>query len=198
MTRSTRRYVILASAGFLIAGLSAAAVTAALRSERPSGAARSRAPSPVQLQFENEGGRALNLADFRGKALLVNLWATWCVPCREEMPTLDRLQAQLGGPEFGVLALSLDRGGAEVVRSFFDEIGVTNLSIHLIDIEEVQSEIGLIGLPTTLLLDREGREVSRLIGPAEWDSPERIASVRGELGLLAPSRTQINQEGDQE
>jgi len=87
---------------------------------------------------------------------------------------------------------------AGVDRSFFDEIGVTNLSIHLIDIEEVQSEIGLIGLPTTLLLDREGREVSRLIGPAEWDSPERIASVRGELGLSAPSRTQINQEGDQE
>src|SRR5213593_1216437 len=84
-------------------------------------------PAPKSLpkiQFQDSEGKTLTLADFRGKLVLLNLWATWCLPCRHEMPTLDQLQAELGGPDFQVLALSMDRGGLEAIAKFYDEVGV--------------------------------------------------------------------------
>ena len=96
--------------------------------------------------------------------VLLNVWATWCAPCREEMPTLDRLQAQLGGDDFHVLPLSIDRAGLGPVQRFYDEIGIRHLG----------QSFAVIGLPTTLLIDRQGRERGRLTGPAEWDSAEAI------------------------
>ena len=124
-------------------------------------------------------GQALTLADFRGRVVLLNVWATWCVPCREEMPTLDALQAQLGGPDFQVLPLSMDRAGADAVQPFYEEIGIENLGVYLSDQRQAMSALGILGLPTTLLIDREGREIARLIGPAEWDSPEAISQFEG-------------------
>ena len=97
------------------------------------------------------------------------------------MPTLDRLQAQLGGAEFEVVALSIDRGGSDVVSEFYGDIGVKHLSIYIDVSTKVGFALGLAGLPTTLLIDREGRELGRLIGPAEWDAPEIVAFLKSFL-----------------
>jgi thiol-disulfide isomerase/thioredoxin len=136
-------------------------------------------PRPIaNVAFEDGEGRQRTLADFRGKVVLLNLWATWCGPCRQEMPTLDRLQARLGGVDFEVVALSIDRGGQAVVKSFFDEIGVQALAIYVDASAEAGTQLGMIGVPTTLLLDRTGREIGRVTGPAEWDSAEVVAMIQ--------------------
>jgi len=137
------------------------------------------APKPVAaINFDDAQGRSRNLADFKGKVVLLNIWATWCGPCRKEMPALDRLQAALGGPEFEVVALSIDRGGTDAVRKFFADIGIRTLAMYLDSSGQALRTLSALGLPTTLLIDREGREIGRLIGPAEWDSPEMVEFVR--------------------
>ena len=137
------------------------------------------APVPMpDLRFTDGEGRIQSLADFRGKVVLLNIWATWCLPCRTEMPTLDRLQAAFGGPDFEVVALSIDRAGPEVVKTFFAKIGVRNLAIHIDQSSEAGFALATAGLPTTLLIDREGQELGRLIGPAEWDSPEMLGFLK--------------------
>jgi thiol-disulfide isomerase/thioredoxin len=130
------------------------------------------------IKLDDAQGRSRNLADFKGKVVLLNIWATWCGPCRKEMPALDRLQAELGGPDFEVVALSIDRGGMDAVRKFFADIGIHNLAMYLDSSGQALRQLGAVGLPTTLLLERDGREIGRLIGPAEWDSPEMIEFVR--------------------
>ncbi|AOE85492.1 TlpA family protein disulfide reductase [Pseudomonas sp. TCU-HL1] len=136
-------------------------------------------PRPVEdVRFVDGEGKPRSLADFRGKVVLLNLWATWCVPCRQEMPTLDRLQAKLGGNDFQVVALSLDQGGLQVVRDFYREIGIQHLKIYLDEPMQAIQSIGAFGLPVTLLLDREGREIGRKAGAAEWDSPQVIEYVQ--------------------
>jgi len=137
------------------------------------------APKPVAaINFDDAQGRSRSLAEFKGKVVLLNIWATWCGPCRKEMPALDRLQAALGGPEFEVVALSIDRGGTDAVRKFFADIGIRTLAMYLDSSGQALRTLSALGLPTTLLIDREGREIGRLIGPAEWDSPEMIEFVR--------------------
>ncbi|MDQ6924081.1 MAG: TlpA family protein disulfide reductase [Pseudomonadota bacterium] len=142
----------------------------------------------ANVEFEDGQGRKRTLADFRGKVVLLNLWATWCGPCRKEMPTLDRLQQQLGSTDFEVVALSIDRGGQAVVKSFFDEIDIRALAIYVDTTAEAGTRLGMIGVPTTLLLDRTGREIARLTGPAEWDSPEVINTIKHYLPS-APVKT---------
>lgn len=147
-----------------------------------------RVPLPLpELKFQNHVGKALTLADFKGKAVLLNIWATWCSPCRKEMPTLDRLQAKLGGPHFEVVALSIDRGGPDVAQNFFKQIGVQKLSLYIDPSGAVYGIPGIVGLPTTLLIDREGRELWRYVGPAEWDAPDAIETIRKYLGDSSPS-----------
>jgi thiol-disulfide isomerase/thioredoxin len=126
------------------------------------------------LAFEDDQGRAQRIADFKGKIVLLNIWATWCSPCRQEMPALDHLQALLGGPDFAVVALSIDRKGVEVVRKFYTEVGVRHLAIHLDRSGASMRELAMVGVPTTLLLDRQGNELGRISGPAEWDSTGSI------------------------
>nr|WP_084506391.1 TlpA disulfide reductase family protein [Geminicoccus roseus] len=126
------------------------------------------------LAFEDADGQPRLLTDYKGKVVLLNLWATWCLPCRTEMPTLDRLQATLGGDVFQVVALSIDRKGPEAVRDFYAEIGVEQLDLLIDPSGRAASTLGAVGLPTTLLIDRQGREIGRLVGPAEWDAPEMI------------------------
>src|SRR5581483_9289869 len=128
-------------------------------------------------------------ADFRGRVVLLNFWATWCVPCVEEMPSLDKLQAQLGSRDFTVLALSTDREGLSIVQPFVDKIGVRNLPIYLDQSRAAQRAFGLRGIPTTMLIDREGREVGRLEGMAHWDSPEAMALMRRTIGPSSPPLT---------
>jgi len=137
------------------------------------------APKPVAaIKFDDAQGQSRNLADFKGKVVLLNIWATWCGPCRNEMPALDRLQAGLGGSDFEVVALSIDRGGMDAVRKFFADIGIGTLAMYLDSSGQALRTLSALGLPTTLLIDREGREIGRLIGPAEWDSPEMVEFVR--------------------
>lgn len=129
-----------------------------------------------EITFQDDTGMELSLADFSGQYLLLNLWATWCVPCREEMPTLDGLQATLGGDQFEVVALSVDRAGMAVVRKFYREIGIRHLGLY-IDTSMKSSFALAVGLPTTLLIDKQGKEIGRLVGPAHWDSPEMIRTI---------------------
>ena len=133
------------------------------------------------IRFVDGNGSPRALSNFRGKVLLLNVWATWCAPCRKEMPALDRLQQQLGGPDFQVVALSIDNGGVAAVRRFYDEIGIRELAIYVDSTTEATGKLRTLGIPTTLLLDREGRERWRKTGPAEWDSPEIIESLRAKL-----------------
>ena len=136
-------------------------------------------PRPVaNVRFADSKGGVRDLASFRGKVVLLNVWATWCGPCRQEMPTLDRLQAKLGGKDFEVVALSIDRGGQAAVSSFFDETNVRKLAIYVDASTEAQARLGIIGVPTSLLLDRQGREIGRVTGPAQWDSPEVIEIIK--------------------
>ena len=133
------------------------------------------------LRFETADGEPLSLSEFRGTAVLLNIWATWCAPCRKEMPALDRLQAKMGGADFQVVALSVDRSGLDAIRSFFGEIGIKNLRIYVDQESGTMSALGVVGLPTTVLIDSDGREVQRWVGPAEWDSPEIIAVIEQAL-----------------
>jgi thiol-disulfide isomerase/thioredoxin len=142
-------------------------------------------PKPVpELSFLDEGGNEVTLADFAGDVVVLNLWATWCAPCRREMPSLDRLQAALGEDGLTVIALSLDRGDVAKVRAFFDELEIANLAIYRDPQARAGRELGAPGLPTTIVIDRAGQEVGRLLGPAEWDSEEALRLLRG---LTAPS-----------
>jgi thiol-disulfide isomerase/thioredoxin len=136
------------------------------------------APRAVpDLAFEDDAGRKRKLSEFRNKVVLLNIWATWCAPCREEMPALDRLHHQLGGPGFEVLALSIDAGGAAAVKQFYDEIGIRSLAIYVDPGMRAMGGLAVVGLPTTLLLDRQGREIGRRIGPAPWDGPEAVRMI---------------------
>lgn len=130
------------------------------------------------VRFVDGEGAQRSLVDFRGKIVLLNVWATWCIPCRKELPALDRLQGALGGADFQVVALSIDRKGMDVVRKFYDETGIKHLAVQLDSSGKAVRDLGAVGLPTTLLIDRAGREIGRLVGPAEWDTPETIAFVR--------------------
>ena len=155
--------------------------------DRPAGTKQPPQAFPFQLHsapqtlpnvgFEDGAGRRLTLADFRGKVVLLNVWATWCPPCRKEMPALDRLQQQLGGPEFEVVALSIDSDGLPAVKEFYLQTGVSRLGIYVDKSMQSISVLGATGLPTTLLIDAQGRDIGRKIGPAEWDSPEVVATI---------------------
>ncbi|MER8366407.1 TlpA disulfide reductase family protein [Mesorhizobium sp. M0306] len=140
------------------------------------------APVPVpEISFKDGNGKPKTLADFHGKVVLLNVWATWCAPCRKEMPTLDRLQAKLGGPDFEVVALSMDRAGPEIVKKFFAEIGIKHLALNIDASGKAMFAIGSVGLPATLLINRDGKEIGRLIGPAEWDAPDMVDFIRSRI-----------------
>lgn len=134
-----------------------------------------------EISFADGAGQPKTLADYSGKVVLLNIWATWCAPCRKEMPTLDRLQAELGGPDFEVVALSMDRKGPDVVKKFYAEIGVTHLALNIDTSAKAMFALDAVGLPMTLLIDRKGKEIGRLIGPAEWDAPDMIDFIGGRI-----------------
>ncbi len=127
--------------------------------------------------FTDAAGNPMDYSAFEGKVVLVNFWATWCAPCRKEMPTLDNLQAELGGPDFTVAAISSDRT-AEQSQKFFDEIGVGDLTLYHDPRATLARASRVIGYPVVLILDRQGREIARLTGGAEWDSIEAVELLR--------------------
>ena len=136
-------------------------------------------PRAVQFgPFADAEGKPVTLDRYKGKVLLVNFWATWCAPCIHEMPTLDRLQAALGGPGFAVLTVSLDRKGMAAVGPFWEEQGYKHLPILLDSRWKTARRLGVSGLPATFLLDRRHRIIGYLLGPAEWDTPQAKAFLR--------------------
>lgn len=137
------------------------------------------APRPLPaLDFTDAGGQARSLADFRGRPLLINFWATWCPPCVAEMPALDRTQAALAKEDWAVLALSSDRGGAAQVRPFYERTGIRHLEIWLDPRGAAARATGSRGLPTSLVVNRQGQEVARLEGAAAWDHADFLAALR--------------------
>jgi len=135
-------------------------------------------PEPIaKITFQDESGAEKSLEGWRGRVVLLNLWATWCAPCRKEMPALDALQQKLGSPDFEVVALSLDRQGVETARAFLADTKATNLKLYVDPTAKSLDGLKAVGLPATILIDREGREVGRLLGPAEWSSPEAVALI---------------------
>ena len=137
------------------------------------------------LAFDGPDGTPMTLADRAGKVLLVNLWATWCAPCRKEMPALDALQKEAGGNDFEVVAVNVDTGGDEKPKKFLGEIGIENLAFYRDDTLELFNTLkrrGLaLGLPVTLLVDREGCLMAHMNGPAEWageDARRLVSAVR--------------------
>ena len=161
----------------LLTGMAAIGVARPVQA-RPLMPLHEKSREMLSPPFVDGAGRDLTLADFRGRVVLLNIWATWCVPCREEMPTLDALQEKLGGDGFHVLPLSIDRAGMKVVRRFYEEIGIRHLGMYLADSTRAMLAFGVLGLPTTILIDRNGFERGRLVGPAEWDSHEVMAQIQ--------------------
>lgn len=137
------------------------------------------------LTFVDGADQPKSLADWSGQVVLLNLWATWCGPCRHEMPSLDRLEAALGGNGFEVVALSIDKGGLERPRKFLEDIKVEKLKLYLDPTSKAAVKLRAVGMPTTLLLGPDGKELGRLVGPAEWDSDEAKALIRAALTLKA-------------
>ncbi|MEM7567950.1 MAG: TlpA disulfide reductase family protein [Pseudomonadota bacterium] len=141
--------------------------------------------APPEIAFTDGAGEPKTLADWAGQTVLLNVWATWCAPCRYEMPALDALQAELGGEAFEVVAVSIDAGGDEKPRDFLDEVAAENLAFYHDPTTDVFSGLRAagrgIGLPVTLLIDAHGCEVGYLAGPAEWSSDDALALVRAVL-----------------
>lgn len=185
-----RRPAIILVAGAILAVLSAAVYIWLADPDSPPASrmggfanyveAKELKPVPA-IRFMDASGRVMTLEDFRGRVVVLNLWATWCTPCVAEMPTLDRLQQQLGEEDAIVLALSIDRGGQEAVKEFYEKTGVSHLKVFVDPTMRAQSDIGILGLPTTLIIDREGRERGRLVGPAEWDDAAAVDLVRSAM-----------------
>jgi thiol-disulfide isomerase/thioredoxin len=135
-----------------------------------------------ELSFNDGTGKQFQLADFRGRTVLVNLWATWCIPCRKEMPTLDRLSGVMSGNQFVVVPINLDARDTEKPRKFFSDIGVQNLTYYEDANNKVFQELKrvgrAIGLPTSILVDGNGCELGYLAGPADWSSDDAIKLLK--------------------
>ncbi len=143
--------------------------------------------SVANIAFTGPDGKQMTLGDFKGKTLLVNLWATWCAPCREEMPDLDSLQAKKGGDDFAVVAINIDTGSDEKPKKFLEEIGVKHLALHrdatMSSFNELKRKNLAFGLPVTLLVDKDGCQISAMNGPAPWDGPDAIRLIEAAKAL---------------
>ena len=139
-------------------------------------------PYPLpHFVFIDGKGKERNLSDYRGKVVLLNIWATWCAPCRKEMPSLDRLQSMFGNSEFQVLAIATDEGGIGVVQRFYRKFGIKKLEVFIDESGESMSKLKVVGLPTTLLIDRSGNAIDVKVGSIEWDSDKAIAFINKKL-----------------
>jgi thiol-disulfide isomerase/thioredoxin len=152
-------------------------------------AALAVAEHPLQvpdLAFRDAAGAERKLSDWRGRTVLVNLWATWCVPCRKEMPALDTLEGKLGGPRFEVVAVNIDTRESDKPHAWLEAVGVSRLTYYADPSAKVFQDLKLIGfgfgLPTTLLIDPSGCEIGNVAGPAEWASQDGLDLVRAAIG----------------
>ncbi|MBG6202422.1 peroxiredoxin [Labrenzia sp. EL_13] len=130
------------------------------------------------FEFSDAEGQTFKLADFRGQYLFVNVWATWCEPCREEMPALDQLTRDLSGQNIRILPISIDVTGAGTVERFYRRYELRDLPVYIDPSQAVMRSLNVFGIPTTVLIDPDGREIGRMPGPAQWDREESIQHLR--------------------
>ncbi len=146
-----------------------------------------------ELAFTGPDGQAMTLAAFKGKVTLVNLWATWCAPCRKEMPALDRLAGALGGDDFAVVPVSIDIGDSGRPAAYLQQIGVKNLPLYIDQTTEIfeglKKQHLALGLPVTVLLDRNGCRLGHINGPAEWDSADGKRLIEAAIGAKSTPRS---------
>jgi len=139
----------------------------------------------ADLAFRDASGTQRHLADWRGRTVLLNLWATWCVPCRKEMPALDSLEGKLGGPAFEVAAVNIDTRDAEKPRAWLKEVGIGRLGYYADTSAKVFQDLKITGraagMPTTVLVDPAGCEIGTMSGPAEWASEDAVRLVTAAL-----------------
>ena len=129
------------------------------------------------VTFMDKQGKKRSLSDWKGRVVLVNLWATWCAPCRREMPHLDKLQSTLGGDDFEVVAISVDRKGLKASARFLADTNASHLALYVDKTVAALRALGAIGLPATVLVDRHGKEIGRMMGPADWSSKEALRLI---------------------
>lgn len=126
------------------------------------------------------------LSDHKGKVVLLNFWATWCAPCRKEMPMLSELQSDLGGDDFEVITLATGRNAPPAMKKFFKDIAVDNLPLHRDPKQKIARDMGVLGLPITVILDKEGNEIARLRGDADWSSDNAKAILSAVIATETP------------
>jgi thiol-disulfide isomerase/thioredoxin len=148
-------------------------------------AALTMATAPLRLPdlaFEDADGRPKKLSDWRGRTVLVNLWATWCVPCRKEMPALEGLQTRLGGPDFEVVAVNIDTRDPDKPKKFLKDANLSRLGYYSDDKAKVFQDLKIVGralgMPTSVLVDGQGCEIATIAGPAEWDSDDAVKLIQ--------------------
>jgi len=186
--------LVVGGAGLVFERLKAPAQqeAAVFEPEAPSGKfLRHAAPRNLpQIAFTDKDGRRHVLREWRGKVVLLNIWATWCPPCVREMPALDKLQADKGGDDFAVLSISTDRSGLPKPDAFYKRVGIKNLALFNEASGALSEALDADRLPLTIIVDRQGREVARYFGSAEWDSAEVFAKVMTMAGekSAAPRR----------
>jgi len=130
------------------------------------------------FRFFDETDNRHGLQKFRGKIVALHFWATWCIPCRTELPMVDALQGELGSTDFTFVSLSVDRNGAALVRKYYDEHGIRNLAVYIDDGMDAAQTLLVNGFPYTIFFNREGLEIARLLGERNWTKPEVIALMR--------------------
>ncbi len=143
-----------------------------------------KATTDAPFMLEDDGGKA-TLADYRGKYVLVNFWATWCAPCRKEMPQINALQKEFGGDDFEVLTIASGRNSPTGIKRFFAEAGIDSLPRHQDPKQAMSAQMGIFGLPITVIIDPEGREIARLRGDATWDSDSAKAIIKALIAKRA-------------
>ncbi len=176
--------IIAAIAVYLVTGSGRKVADAPAAETASTLAAFIKHPAPKDIaafSFADGKGAPLDLSHWKGKVVLLNLWATWCGPCRKEMPELAQLQKLLGSKEFEVVAISEDLKGAEASAAFLKDSGAENLALYVDPKMTALNALQSIGMPTTLLIGRDGKEIGRLLGPADWASKEAQDLVKAAL-----------------
>jgi len=168
----------------VLAGAETAAENGAVSGERPRLGEFIPSSPPVPaptISLVDLAGNTVSLSEFAGRLVLINLWATWCEPCLREMPSLERLQSRLGD-QITVVAISEDRGGGKTVEPFINKLGLKSFKTYLDPKSDAGRAFKVAGLPTSFLIDREGRVLGRIEGAAEWDSPKLLEVLKSVLG----------------
>ncbi len=182
-----RLFLAVLYTGFSLAANAALADTAALEAMREGTMKKLLFSEPTEVSdatFTHADGGEFTLTSFEGKHVLVNFWATWCAPCRKEMPMLSELQSEFGGDAFEVVTIATGRNSVPAIKAFFEDekVQVDNLPLYLDPKQALARDMAVLGLPITVILNPEGREIARMRGDAEWNSESAKAIIKALVG----------------